>query len=222
MANKLGNIRNVELLLNEPNIIRVLSELQGIFPGVRSLAFNISTKSQFPLHSILPLFCPEKIKEIQIGTNSYLHEYFINLIKLFPNIETLIVNSISRFLSNESLQSLSNTRLQKFSLSVDYAIPRVHYYIGLAKDLLKNCGSTLQLVRFSTGPSTFLIIDLFYGPKENDYKEVKQHIRSLVDWVKERLHEYPRLQYFTFYNYSFFIDRQVEPCQWIEISGWEL
>ncbi|KAK6201250.1 uncharacterized protein RJT21DRAFT_132876 [Scheffersomyces amazonensis] len=223
MANKLGHIRNVELLLDEPNI-RAIHDLQGIFTGVRCLALRIYTKEQFPLHSILPLFCPEKIQEIQIDTDRCLHENLINLIKLFPNIETLIVNSISPVLSNESLEPLSNTRLQKFSLFVDheYAITMVDYYIGLVKDLLNQCGSTLQLVRFGMYPTTFLEVDLFCGPKKIDYKEVKQDIRNLVYWVKERLHEYPRLSYFTFYNYSFFIDRQVEPCEWIEISGWEL
>ncbi|KAK6197383.1 uncharacterized protein RJT21DRAFT_142092 [Scheffersomyces amazonensis] len=135
-----------------------------------------------------------------------------------------------RYIRRCQFEQFYKAPLQNICIDVRVS-PHLAYikeHCNLVKNLLNCFGSSLVIVKISITyePTTLQTIDMFFYRSKYDYGidyiEIKQEIRNLVDWIKINIDDFPKLQYFTFYNYSFVIDRQVEPCQWIELSGQEL
>ncbi|KAK6197436.1 uncharacterized protein RJT21DRAFT_142140 [Scheffersomyces amazonensis] len=214
--------------------IEILEQLQGIFNGVNSLWL-----AYFRFHEqVLSLFQCENIKELQLSLafgDDYIR-FLPLIIKSMPNLKTLVINLVNIKFPIKALEQLSKCSLQKFCLddSVFASLEKVKHNCNLIKTVFNYCGSSLELVKinliiFSEHSTTLSTIDLFYISEYYDRhnsremkQEIKQEIKDLVLWIKRNIRFYPKLQYFTFYNYSFVIDRSVEPCQWIEISSKEL
>ncbi|KAK6198653.1 uncharacterized protein RJT21DRAFT_122240 [Scheffersomyces amazonensis] len=207
--------------------VSTLDRLQGIFGEVSSLCLDafMLENTGYPEVDFCPLFslfsC-ENIKELQlkfIRRRSF--QYFL---KLMPNMKTLVIND-PIFWVPDSPFEISKCSLQKFCLDVsDYMIEGVKKNCNLIKVLLNTYGSSLELIKvnMTCSPTTLTSIDLFYYCEDFNCNDFKQYTRNLVSWAKNNINNFPKLHYFTFYNYQFVIDRQVEPCQWIEVGGKEL
>ncbi|KAK6201314.1 uncharacterized protein RJT21DRAFT_120364 [Scheffersomyces amazonensis] len=202
-----------------------VTQLQGIFSETNSLYLYSDGFCEAVLNAALLLFRCENIKELQLSYSGY-YPYLVNSM---PNLKTLVMND-DRYIRRCQFEQFSKAPLQNVCINVCIS-PQLAYikeHCNLVKNLLNYFGSSLVIVKISITcqPTTLQTIDLFFYRSKYDYGidyiEIKQEIRNLVDWIKINIDDFPKLQYFTFYNYSFVIDRQVEPCHWIELSRQEL
>ncbi|KAK6197862.1 uncharacterized protein RJT21DRAFT_141706 [Scheffersomyces amazonensis] len=226
-VNRLHSVEKLEICISDESSDDI-KQLQGIFIGVHSLSLDVFTVNKFPLHEVLALFRNENIKELKLSNCTYLKRFLRTSIKSMQNLETLIINHPLLRIQKSTLKHLYNTPLQKFCLDIEpkESLNGLKYNIELVKALFKYCGSTLELVKINISPlfetTSFFSIDLFYPNGEDNCKGIKKSIKRLISWIKDNINRFTKLRYFTFYDYSFIIDRNVVPCQWIQISGKEL
>ncbi|KAK6202737.1 uncharacterized protein RJT21DRAFT_112687 [Scheffersomyces amazonensis] len=227
LENEIKSFQKVELFIWEDSL-KTINKLQGMFNGVKSFSLECAGFDNRLPDSAISVLCCKNITELQICQGYQTDNVLCKFIKAMPNIKTLIVNDPLEKIQDDTLEHLSNIPLQKFCLDIGYeAEERLEDNINLVKALFKYCGSTVELVKVDltdeySARTTLFSIDLFYIGNNEICKGVNKDIKKLVYWIKRNLHNYPKLRYFTFYHYSFVIDREVQPCEWIEISGKEL
>ncbi|KAK6201160.1 uncharacterized protein RJT21DRAFT_113801 [Scheffersomyces amazonensis] len=232
LASTFGLFKRIHLSVRD-NSVETIKKLEGIFVGVNCLSITMFSRPRYIDNSELTLSLVrcENITEFEIETVVPSHEdsFFYRMIKHMPNIKILIIRiRIKPTSLHKTIELLSNYRIQKFCLDVlqSSAHKNVRQNCDIIKALLKSCGSTLELVRVNLYENYTRVrlstIDLFFSDEPDICEELKEEVRSLVSWVKDTITNYPRLEYFIFYNYQFVIDRKVEPCRWIEIHNKEL
>ncbi|KAK6201163.1 uncharacterized protein RJT21DRAFT_113804 [Scheffersomyces amazonensis] len=232
LASAFGLFKRMHLSVSD-NSVETIKKLEGIFVGVNCLSMSMLFRPGYIDNSELTLSLVrcENITEFEIETEFPSHEdsFFYRMIKHMPNIKILIIRvRIKPTSLHKTIELLSNYRIQKFCLDVlqSSAHKNVRQNCDIIKTLLKSCGSTLELVRVNLLKDFTRVrlsaIDLFFSDEPDICEELKEEVRSLVSWVKDTITNYPRLEYFIFYNYQFVIDRKVEPCRWIEIHNKEL
>ncbi|KAK6200422.1 uncharacterized protein RJT21DRAFT_133087 [Scheffersomyces amazonensis] len=232
LASTLGVFKRIHLSVRDTSF-ETIKKFQGIFVGVKCLSMSMFFRPGYidNCESSLSLFRCENITEFEIETDFPSHgdNFFYNMIKSMPNIKILVIRiCVKPTCLHKTIELLSNYRIQKFCLDVIRRQPHINVRqnCDIVKALLKSCGSTLELVRVSLCVRFARIglskIDLFCSDESDICEELNEEVRSLVSWVKDTITNYPRLEYFIFYNYQFVIDRKVEPYRWIEINNKEL
>ncbi|KAK6198030.1 uncharacterized protein RJT21DRAFT_122898 [Scheffersomyces amazonensis] len=223
------SFKNVELLstCTPPTL---LDQWTGIFDGAQSLSLDPLNINSHRIASVIQLFCLENIKQVEIKFScNYTRTGILNLLKAMPNIKVLVFQNVEHVSLSTTVQyafvKFPNYPLRKFSLDVLDTVTLSNSKLGFyVKELLSCWGSNLELLRINKvsyeNRTTLLTVDIFYE-QEDVCEELKEEIKDLVEWINTNIRYYPRLKYFAYYSYQFLIDRDVEPCQWIELSGKE-